>query len=87
MDRRLVGFRIHQYDSESFRRTAHHLVMPLLGCHQLLFEAFETKMATNKEVQAKWNAGRPFKLIKQEFPDLWFVLTDYEARGRIIANE
>lgn len=78
-EERLTGFRIHQYDTESFVRVAHHLVMPLLGCHQLLYEAFESKMAVSEEVQAKWNAGRPFKLIRQEFPDLWFVLSDYEA--------
>jgi len=76
----LRGFRVHQYHSESFVRIAHHLVMPLLASHQILFEAFEAKMAASREVQAKWNAGRPFHLIKQEFPDLWFVLADLRVR-------
>ena len=75
-DGRLVGFRIHQYDKESFLWVAHHLVMPLLGAHQFLYEAFRAKMAASREVQVKWNAGRPFELIRQEFPDLWFVLSD-----------
>jgi hypothetical protein len=77
----LVGFRVHQYHSESFVRVAHHLVMPLLGCHQILFEAFEERMAASKEVRAKWNAGRPFDLIRQEFQDLWFVLGGRSGRG------
>jgi len=72
-----LGFRVHQYHAESFVRIAHHIIMPLLGCHQILFEGFQSKMAVSKEVQAKWNAGRPFKLIKQEFPDLWFIIAEH----------
>lgn len=71
----LVGFKVHQFDSDSLLRIAHHLIMPLIGCQQILYQAFIQKMESSKEVQMKWNLGRPFDLIKKEFPDLWFILS------------
>lgn len=75
-DDKIIGFRIHQFDPDSIERITHHLVMPLLGCHQILYQAFQPKMEKSPEIQTKWNLGRPFDLIKQEFPDLWFILAD-----------
>ena len=74
----IAGFRIHQFDLRSIERITHHLVMPLLGAHQILYKAFHARMKKSIEVQSKWNLGRPFELIKEEFPDLWFILTDEE---------
>jgi hypothetical protein len=71
---KIIGFRVHQFDAESIDRITHHLVMPLLGCQQILYQAFKHKMERSQEIQAKWKLGRPFHLIKEEFPDLWFIL-------------
>jgi hypothetical protein len=76
---KIIGFRVHQFDAESINRITHHLVMPLLGCQQILYQAFRPKMEKSKEIQTKWNLGRPFHLIKQEFPDLWFILKENSA--------
>ena len=71
---RIVGFRVHQYDSDAFVKISHHLIMPLLGTHQFFYEAFKDRLKDDEDLHYKWNLGRPFKQIKMEFPDLWFIL-------------
>ena len=68
---RIVGFRVHQYDSQSFLKISHHLVMPLLAAQQILYMAFTNRMGSDMELMAKWELARPFDTIREEFPDLW----------------
>ncbi|MFB0552515.1 MAG: hypothetical protein ACETWQ_04285, partial [Phycisphaerae bacterium] len=86
-DEKIIGFRIHQFDSDSIKRITHHLVMPLVGCHQILYQAFQPKMEQSQEIQTKWNLGRPFELIRQEFPDLSFVLADEKHVRNLIKHK
>lgn len=69
----LIGFQTHKFDSDSFTRIAHHLIMPLVGIQQFLFEAFADRMSTSQELIAKWQLAHNVELILEEFPDLWFV--------------
>lgn len=68
----IMGFHTHQFDSDSFVRIAHHLIMPLIAIQQFLYEAFEFHMSNNDELTIKWNSARRMELLLQEFPDLWF---------------
>ncbi len=67
-----LGFTTHRYDSESLERVAYHLIMPLLGTQQFLYESFEDRLSASIDFGAMWDAARQMELIKQEFPDLRF---------------
>ena len=70
-----VGLHTHKFDSDSFVRVLHHLIMPLIGIQQFLYDAFESRMSTSIELTAKWQLARNMDLIKKEFPDLMFRTT------------
>jgi hypothetical protein len=78
---KIIGFHTHKFDSDSFVRIAHHIIMPLVGIQQLLYEAFDERMSQSLELAAKWQLARPMDLIIKEFPDLWFntKLKEYRA--------
>ena len=69
---KFLGFQTHKFDSDSFVRITHHLIMPLMGMQQILYEAFQECMSSSDELSKKWNLARQTDLILKEFPDLWF---------------
>ncbi len=71
-DGKLLGFHTHKFDSDSIVRITHHLIMPLLGIQQFLYQAFEDRMLTSQDIAVQWQMARPIKIIQKEFPDLWF---------------
>lgn len=71
-DGSITGFHIHQYDSESFERICHHMIIPLLAAHQIMYSAFEEKINLNRNLDlwAKWQLAREIESILEQFPDL-----------------